>query len=304
MRGSSTYTFKVYLFCSTLICCRKIVRCGKCCGARFTSDEFKVSLGGGVKVPLRIAERKLLILMRQISRHSRTGSRTPNADSAPLTYFLGMPVRLQLRSELHLLRKMWHVSMGSLIAFLYLGGMGRWVAVGLLLIVFVIDVALETLRLHIPAFNEACLRFWGPLMRANEIHRMSGVPPYLASAAIAITAFPKPVAVLSILYLACGDPMASFFGVLYGKDGYRFPSGKSVIGTLAGVCTCMVLTAYFLVTQGLGHQLGVAGVIALSSFGGLVGGTVELLPLDLDDNFTIPVVSGFLLWAAFMAFGI
>ena len=30
--------------------------------------------------------------------------------------------------------------------------------------------------------------------------------------------------------------------------------------------------------------------------GGLSGGLAELIPFDMDDNFVIPVVSGFMLW--------
>jgi len=35
--------------------------------------------------------------------------------------------------------------------------------------------------------------------------------------------------------------------------------------------------------------------------GGFAGAVSELLPLELDDNFTIPVVSGFILWLGFIA---
>lgn len=215
-----------------------------------------------------------------------------------------IPYRLTLKTELHLLRKGWHVCMGSLIALLYLGGVGRWVGTAILLAFLTAFLVLEGIRLSSPKFNEACVRFWGPLMRSCEVNKMSGVPPYLASAALSIALFPKQVAVLAILYLACGDPMASLIGVVYGKHSYRFPSGKSALGAFAGVATCIALSFYFFVTQGIAQRLGVAGTVAISLFGGLMGGTVELLPIDLDDNFTIPIVSGFLLWGAFIFFGV
>ena len=43
-----------------------------------------------------------------------------------------------------------------------------------------------------------------------------------AAALLTIAIFPKPIATLSILYLALGDPIASLFGILYGGKGPRF----------------------------------------------------------------------------------
>ena len=103
---------------------------------------------------------------------------------------------------------------------------------------------------------------------------MSTVPQYVSAAMIAIGIFPKPVAILSILYLACGDPMASLFGILYGHKGPRFASGKTVIGTAAGVLVCTLLTFCFLKTMSVSD--GALWTITL--IGGLSGGLVELLP--------------------------
>ena len=38
------------------------------------------------------------------------------------------------------------------------------------------------------------------------------------------------VAHISILHLSLGDPLASFFGIRYGKSSFVFPNGKSLIG--------------------------------------------------------------------------
>jgi dolichol kinase len=44
--------------------------------------------------------------------------------------------------------------------------------------------------------------------------------------------------------------------------------------------------------------------LILSLVGGIAGGTAELLPLEVDDNFSIPVVSGFVLWLTFIVLGL
>lgn len=210
-----------------------------------------------------------------------------------------LPVRLHFRNDLHVVRKIWHMAMGMFIAFVYWSGMPATTAVIILASFLGADLIIESARLRMPSFNDKIMRIWGPFMRACEVDRISGIPYYLLSSLIAVAIFPKPVAILSILYLACGDPIASFFGILYGKHGIRLASGKSLIGTLAGVVTCTVVSFLFLKALPVSDDK----VVILSIIGGIAGGTAELLPFDLDDNFTIPVISGFVMWLAFMVIG-
>lgn len=210
------------------------------------------------------------------------------------------PVRLHLRTDLHLARKTWHMVMGLTIALIYLAGMSVGTAVLILGSVLGFDLLMETARLKIPAVNAKIIRAWGPFMRACEVNRMSGIPYYLSASLIAIGVFPKPVAVLSILFLAFGDPIASLFGLLYGHKSPRLASGKSLIGTSAGVITCAIVSFVFLSTL----PISGSALAILTAVGGLAGGTAELIPLDMDDNFTIPVISGFVLWLAFILLGI
>ena len=190
--------------------------------------------------------------------------------------------------------------MGLMISFVYLSGMATSTAIVVLGSVLGVDLLIEMARLRIPAFNEKVLRYWGPLMRSSEATRFSGVPHYIVSCMLAIAIFPKAIAILSILYLACGDPIASLFGILYGKRSIQLGQGKSLIGTLAGIGVCALVTFIYLKTLALPDS----SVLILSAVGGLAGGTAELMPFDLDDNFTIPVISGFILWLAFIMVGI
>ena len=220
---------------------------------------------------------------------------------AKLSHFLEAgTVRLHFRNDLHLARKTWHMVMGLFIAFLYLAGVPQDTGVILLSFFLGLDLLIESTRLRSSAFNHKIVRFWGPFMRNHELRQMSTIPHYLASVALAIAIFPKPVAVLSIIYLACGDPIASLFGILYGSKGPRFSDGKTLIGTLAGVVTCALVTFIYLNTLSMPSQT----VLALSLVGGIAGGMAELLPFDVDDNFTIPVISGFVMWLAFMVAGV
>jgi dolichol kinase len=209
--------------------------------------------------------------------------------------------RLHGRAELHLARKIWHAAMGTLIVGIYLfSGISTLTAVGILASVLVADLVLEFSRLRNPALNQAFVKASAPFMRKCEINRISGIPYYVASAGIAIAVFPKEIAALSILFLAWGDPIASAFGILWGDRSIRFSNGKSLIGTLAGVVTCAIVAAAFLGAYSfLPHQY-----VVLVLVGAIAGGTAELLPLQVDDNLSIPLVSGFALGLAYLALGI
>ncbi len=222
-------------------------------------------------------------------------------DATAGTLSAAFPIsRLHLRSDLHVARKVWHLFGGVLISSIYwFAGLDRAGAVTVLGVCLGWNLILETLRLRSPTFNQKFMRVAAPIMRSSEIDRVSAVPYYLASAILAIAIFPKTVAVLSILFLAAGDPLASTFGILFGKYGKRFSNGKSLIGTLAGVVTCSLVTLFVL----RGLQVPYPQVLFLSLVGGLAGGLAEHLPLEVDDNFSIPVVSGFILWLAFIVAG-
>jgi hypothetical protein len=56
-----------------------------------------------------------------------------------------------------------------------------------------------------------------------------------------------------------------------------------------------VVTAIYLLSQGFDPRK----ILLLSFLGGFAGSVAELLPLNVDDNFAIPVVSGALMAFAF-----
>jgi dolichol kinase len=220
---------------------------------------------------------------------------------AKMNYFIGgMPLRLPVRNDLHLIRKAWHLGMGLVIVFIYMAGLSRTNALTILSFFLGLALLMETLRLKNSALNEKFVRYWSPFMRKHEVNQMSTLPHYVSSVILAIAIFPKPIAILSILYLACGDPIASLVGILYGRKGPRICGNKTVIGTAAGFAVCVIVSLIYLKALGLPES----AVWPLSLVGGLAGGLAELLPFDVDDNFTIPMISGFVLWLAFMIIGL
>ncbi|NDG84298.1 MAG: hypothetical protein EBX52_04575 [Proteobacteria bacterium] len=208
--------------------------------------------------------------------------------------------RLRLRNDLHLARKVWHCAMGVFMALVYGLGTPQLICVLLLVSGLVFFLVAEYARLMFPRWNAFAIRVMGPLMRKSEVNRVSGTPFYVGSVLLSVAIFPKPIAILSILFLAIGDPVSSLIGITWGDLGPRFSNGKSLIGTVAGMGVCCLITFCYLVSTGVGP--GVAVLIALA--GGIAGGGAEMIPLEIDDNFSIPLVSGMALWVAFLVFGV
>lgn len=222
-------------------------------------------------------------------------SQNPTVKAAQLR-LQQLALALPVRNDLHIARKIWHAGMGLMIISIFTAGIPKALALELLAFFFFLDVGLETLRLRNPVFNEKCVRFFGMILRNHELNRYSTVPYYLAAVFFSIAVFPKPVAVLAMLYLALGDPAASFFGVLFKKHSIKIFQNKSMHGSLGAFAVCALATYVYLRA---GDLQGLA-LIRLTLLGGFAGAVAEALPLEIDDNFSIPVVSGFIMWAGFL----
>jgi dolichol kinase len=94
--------------------------------------------------------------------------------------------------------------------------------------------------------------------------------------------------------------MSSIFGITWGHLGPRFSNGKSLIGTAAGMGVCCMIAFVYLVL--LNVPMIPSACIALA--GGVAGGGAEMIPLEIDDNFSIPLVSGLALWISFLVFNV
>jgi dolichol kinase len=141
-------------------------------------------------------------------------------------------------------------------------------------------------------------------MRQHEANQVTGAIWYNVGALLTVAALPREVALLSLLYLAFGDPVAAFFGTWLGDQGPRFPNGKSWIGTGTSAFVCSAIGFIFI--QNLASTYGGAStgsVLVLSIVGGVTAAVVEALPLPLNDNLSIPLISGLVLWFGFIFLG-
>jgi diacylglycerol kinase (CTP) len=194
---------------------------------------------------------------------------------------------LKTNDDLHLARKFWHILTGvtallitykfnfdSRMAALVSGAIGVTGLVG------------ELLRLNIPRINDFIFSIFGFLFREHEKRRPSGLVFYALGVSISFYLYTWNVAIISILILVFADPFASLIGVLFGKR--KLFKAKSLEGFLA-CFTISILTTYIYAAFN-SIELSFINLLLIGLFGALS----ELLTI-IDDNLSIPIVSGALI---------
>ncbi len=119
------------------------------------------------------------------------------------------------------------------------------------------------------------------LFRPREKGRLSGSSYILLSALLGTVFFQREVATLSLVYVVVGDVAAALMGRRFGRHRLF---DKSWEGSIAFFLACFAFSPV------------VPGLSFLAKFLAAILATIlEVLPLKLDDNLTVPLgVGGFL----------
>mmetsp|Transcript_20388 Transcript_20388/g.28590 ORF Transcript_20388/g.28590 Transcript_20388/m.28590 type:complete len:256 (+) Transcript_20388:173-940(+) len=217
--------------------------------------------------------------------------------------------KLPTRNELHIIRKVWHMTGGVLLIVVWeVLQYTQQEMTTLLFSLFSAFLLSEVGRRYIAPLNAVILKVAGPLLRQHEVKQFSG-SFFFVLGSLLVTAFtPKLVAILSILFLSIGDPIASFFGIVARSlQSLRIQRlNKSLVGSFFSFLVCSSLTYYVLQYHTLPHPQLQQHMVLLCTAGGLLGSLSELLAplIGVDDNLVIPVVSGAGLWAALLYLGL
>lgn len=212
-------------------------------------------------------------------------------------YFLRTDVELKKRSDLHVSRKLLHAAGIGFIIGVY-QFLDREQAIWAATFLCAVFIPLDFLRVKSEKANRIFLNTFGRYMRSNEKEGLTGTSYLFAGLLVLITLFPKEIATLALAMLAVGDPLASIFGVLYGKD--KLVGNKSFQGTLAAFVACTLIAFIYFFYMNLMTER----ILLVSILAGLVGATSELVPFGkVDDNLSFPVLASILLLALFHLFG-
>ena len=143
------------------------------------------------------------------------------------------------------------------------------------------SLALDLARFRWPWLNRQFLQLLRPLLKSSEDRRITGATYLLIAALICFLAFDLPVAMAVLLFLSLGDPVAALVGG--PMPGPRI-FGKSPVGTLAFVVVSLLVVAALVATgEAPWHWRFVAGAVT--------AGLVELAPLPVDDNLSVPLIA-------------
>lgn len=151
-----------------------------------------------------------------------------------------------------------------------------WALLGLIIATSA-TVVLDLLRLSDRRLRRFFLRLFRSLIRSHEEEHLLGSTYFMIAALLSVLAFDDTIAIAALTFLILGDTVAAIVGKKYGKPMYW---GKSPQGSLACFVCCLIIGAALLDNQ----WVIIAGALAAT--------VAEALPVPMDDNMRVPIVSG------------
>jgi len=180
----------------------------------------------------------------------------------------------------HYPRKVFHIFAGAAIpSAYYFAILPHAVITCAVLATAAVWVGLDSLRLRNPSLNERFTRVLRPLLKRREAHTLTGSSYLLGGASIAILLYPPAVMMTTLFFIAFGDPAAALAGKRFGRT--RFSSGRSLEGSFAMFATCLFIARWL---GGFTWPVSTAGAV--------VAAVTELYSGKIDDNITVPLLSG------------
>lgn len=160
----------------------------------------------------------------------------------------------------------------------------RW----LLIVLVVIAVAVDVVRVHHRGTRRFFREFFGGMIREREGTSLLGSTYLLIAALLAVEIFPRPVAAAALGFTVLGDAFAAMVGKAWGRTRFFH---KTLEGAIGGLVPCIAWAAFLSARGLLPWEVTLAGALAAS--------LIEFLPIPLDDNLGMTLVSGYtmhLLW--------
>ena len=156
----------------------------------------------------------------------------------------------------------------------------RFEALRILIPLTLFTIIIEYLRIRSSMIKKIFDNYLFSMLRIHELDgRYTGASWIFISSALTIAIFPKEIAVLSLVYMSLGDTVAGLVGRKFGRIKFY---NKTIEGFLAGLIVCLI-SGYLI-------QLSLPLVVVFS--GAFAAMFIELLPLSIDDNFSVPLFAG------------
>jgi dolichol kinase len=191
-------------------------------------------------------------------------------------------------------RKMIHYSSAAIpIGYLYIEKNIVLLILGILLALMAL---VELIKYKSDAVYWLYLKYFKDMLREHEYDkhrfRVNGASWVILSAIFCILVFPKLIAVTGLLMLSFADSTSALLGRLFGKKQYA--PNRSYVGTAVffavGLLVAFLAPKYFYTVKEFSISLIMVAATTIA----------DGLSLPVDDNFTIPVVSCFVLYLLYM----
>jgi dolichol kinase len=178
-------------------------------------------------------------------------------------------------------RKVFHAFNGIVIASgLTFLGLSKVEALAIIGAIGAILLIVDAVRLLNPDANAIFFRSFASLASPRDAEGLASSTWYTFGVLLTVALVPRPEAVSAILVLGLADPIASVVGQKYGRRPF-------LGGTVEGTTTFLVVALALLLARHAWPTALVAAALA---------GIAERRSWPLDDNFTIPVVTGLALF--------
>ena len=179
-----------------------------------------------------------------------------------------------------LIRKAIHLS-SSIIPIFYWFVADRHLTLQIVILLSLGFLTADFLRLKSGVVEKVFMGIFGSALRQHEKKNLTGATYVFTGSVVAIFLFPRDVAVPALLILSISDTLAALIGIPFGKHKFL---KKSLEGSAAFfISTTILLTIFY--PERLLINILIAAVVTLA----------ETYPMNLDDNFLIPILSGTLL---------
>lgn len=181
--------------------------------------------------------------------------------------------QFSLRNEFR--RKSVHLGMIIIPAWVYLVP-PHWALLGLIIATFA-TVVTDLLRLSDQRLKRFFLQLFRSVIRRHEEDHLLGSTYFMIAALLSVIVFDRTIAISALTFLVLGDSAAAFVGKKYGRPTYW---GKSLQGSFACFVVCL----------GIGWAVLPNAWLVLT--GALAATISEALPVPMDDNMRVPILSG------------
>jgi dolichol kinase len=185
----------------------------------------------------------------------------------------------QITFKGELLRKLTHLFALVIPGGYYFLGLTKGQALAIMIPITLAMVFIDIGRLRNWKLWHFFKGFISPIIREHEMRGdFTGASYILATSCLVIALFSKPVALAALAFIMVGDPASAIIGRRFGRIRFRT---KSLEGSLA------FLTAASIVALVDPHL-----PLPVAYIGAVVATVTEAISFSVDDNASVPLISG------------